>query len=271
MDKELTREIEAFIKSLGADVVGVASVEQVEKVIPHDLQKPTKVLPRAKTVVVFGVGMLYGALAGEEVDLMRYMAMETNLKVDRIGFELAKFIETRGYLAINISSGLPVDFAKREKGMWGYISHRHLAVEAGLGEIGLNNSFLHERFGPRIYLGSVITTAPLEFATEKKESLCLGEDCLLCVEACPAKSLRGDGTNDVAKCRRFAQPYGLARLLRFTRNLLSEEDMEKKREMLYSLDSFYLWQSLVTRWGIFGGCFECIKVCPVGAKNEART
>jgi len=270
MDKELTRQIRTYAESLGADVMGVASVEKVEMIIPHDLQKPTKVLPGAKTVVVFGVGMLYGALEGEEVDLMRYMAMETNLKIDRMGFDLAKFIEARGYLAINITSGLPVDFAKREKGMWGYISHRHLAVEAGLGEIGLNNSFLHERFGPRIYLGSVITTAPLEFATEKKEGICLGEDCFLCVEACPAKSLRGDGTNDVTKCRRFAQPYGLARLLRFVRDLSSEGDFEKRKGMLYSLDSFYLWQSLVTRLGVFGGCFECIKVCPVGAKEDVR-
>lgn len=271
MGKNLTREVKAFVRDLGADAVGVASVERLEKVIPHDLQKPTRVLRGAQMVVVFGLRMLHGALAGEEADLMRYMAVENNLKIDRMGFELAKFIENQGYLAINISSGPPVDFAKRQKGMWGYISHRHLAVEAGLGEIGLNNSFLHEEFGPRIYLGSVITTAPLEFSKERKDGICLGESCSLCMEACPAQSLKGDGTNDVAKCRSYAQPYGLARLLRFVRDLLSEEDLTKRKEMLYSVDSFYLWQSLLTRLGVFGGCFECIKVCPIGARKDAKS
>ena len=268
MDKKLTRDVEAFVLDLGADAVGLASVERVERVIPHDLQEPTKVLPGAETVVVFGLRMLHGALEGEELDLMRYMAIENNLKIDRMGFDIATFLERQGYLAINISSGLPVDFVKRQKGMWGYISHRDLAVEAGMGEIGLNNSLLHEKFGPRIYLGSVITTAPLECATERKEGICLGESCSACVEACPAHSLRGDGTNDVAKCRSYAHPYGFASLVRFVRDLLAEENLDKQKEMLYSVDSFYLWQALVSRVGVVGGCFECIKACPVGAGRE---
>ena len=268
MAKSLTREIEACAKGLGADIVGVASVQPYERLCPHELQKPTKILRGSQSVVVFGVAMLSGPLEGEEVDLMRSMAVDSNLKIDRMGFEIATFIEHKGYLAVNISSGIPVDFAKRHKGMWGYVSHRHLAVEAGLGEMGLNNSFLHEEFGPRIYLGSVITTAPLTFARDRKEGICLGADCSHCIEACPAQSLTGDGTNEVDKCREFAHPYGLASYLRFMRKLLSAKNEQKQKEMLYSLDSLYLWQALLTRWGTFGGCFACITACPVGANKR---
>jgi hypothetical protein len=83
--------------------------------------------------------------------------------------------------------------------------------------------------------------------------------------------LTGDGTNEVDKCREFAHPYGLASYLRIMRKLFSAGDEQKQKEMLYSLDSLYLWQALVTRWGTFGGCFACITACPVGANKGKQS
>jgi len=38
---------------------------------------------------------------------------------------------------------------------------RHVAAEAGLGEIGLSTNFISREYGPRIELGTLITSAEL--------------------------------------------------------------------------------------------------------------
>jgi epoxyqueuosine reductase QueG len=41
------------------------------------------------------------------------------------------------------------------------LSLRHVAAEAGLGEVGLSTNFISPEYGPRLYLGAVLTTAAL--------------------------------------------------------------------------------------------------------------
>jgi len=78
--------------------------------------------------------------------------------------------------------------------MEGSFSHTHAAVKAWLGEIGLNGLFLSPQYGPRVHLGSVITTALLTPDPELEVQLC--DHCLKCVNECPAKAISEDGPVD---------------------------------------------------------------------------
>jgi epoxyqueuosine reductase len=77
------------------------------------------------------------------------------------------------------------DFPKPPRGFAPF-SHRHAAVAAGLGVLGLNNLLLTPQYGPRQRLVSIITCAPLAPDPLVVEPVCLGEKCSLCSRRCPA-------------------------------------------------------------------------------------
>ncbi len=78
------------------------------------------------------------------------------------------------------------------------LAERHVAVQAGVGFIGLSGNLIVPGVGPNVFLGSLITTRPLPVLQPPLEATC-GE-CRRCVEACPTGALLGDGTLDARLC-----------------------------------------------------------------------
>ena len=155
---DLTKKVKMFALDSGADIVGVVSVEHLENVIPNE-QRPLRLLKTGRSVISYGVHVLRGVVMGKDLRLKRYNAVETCRVNDEIGFKLAHYLERMGFESLIIHADVPVDFEKA--GMLGDLSLRHVAAEAGLGEIGLSTNFICKEFGPRIYLGAVITSAEL--------------------------------------------------------------------------------------------------------------
>ena len=270
LDGTVTQGVKQYALEAGADLVGVATVEHLERAIPTEW-KPRSWLREGRSVISFAICALHGALACPDETLKNYSNQKVLQSLDSVGFRLAKHLERLGYPSILIPSGPPTDMHPPGKGMWGWLSQRHVAVEAGLGEIGLNTSALVPQFGPRVYFGSVITTLALEPDPKMEKKLCLGETCNLCVEACPAGALsveKGpDGTvgmNDKRKCQPNAQSWGLGTALRHFRDVVAEPEQARKLDLLFSDKTWHVWQSLVTHVGIDGMCRVCLDICPVG-------
>lgn len=113
-----------------------------------------------------------------------------NAEEERIAYQTALWLERKGYeaLILSVASGATF-FPPPSPPTYGSIfSFRHAAVAAGLGELGMNNIFMTAERGPRVRLGAVITTAPLQADPVTKENLCLGESCMVCVKECPAQA-----------------------------------------------------------------------------------
>ena len=94
------------------------------------------------------------------------------------------FIEKNGY------GYFPVAASQSINGYQGVFSHKTAARLAGLGHIGKNAMFISDRYGMGVRLGTLITDAPLDTATELSQSSC--GNCGLCVAACPAMALTGE-------------------------------------------------------------------------------
>ena len=152
--------------------------------------------------------------------------------------------------------------------MSGDLSLRHVAAEAGLGEMGLSTNFLCEDYGARVYLGAVLTSALLIPDKKVNKQLCKREKCGLCVKACPVGAIRGDDTKDHKLCMNEAMPFGLRNILRQFNRIVKETDTKKQADLIYSPDTFNAWQSLITKIGVFGGCFKCMDACPASKKDE---
>jgi epoxyqueuosine reductase QueG len=247
--------VKEHAKSLGADMVGVCSVG-VLKEWPEQCKS---LLPNASSIVVVSCRHSKAAIDSDNIRMAQFDTHCVYNKLDEILKELSLFLEDQGFMALSIPVYLPIKMSKETQGLIGDISLRHAAVEAGLGEIGLNRLLLTERFGPRIRLGAVLTTAPLKADRRSSERIC--DNCGKCVTACPAGAITKDGKVDVQKCAKVLLKYALPGLIRFVPSLVGkneEEIWEAVREPFL----WEVWQTMT--YGTFYNCFECMKACPIG-------
>jgi epoxyqueuosine reductase QueG len=118
--------------------------------------------------------------------------------------KVARLLEDLGYRAIPI----PAAYPRINKELMGVFSHRHAAVLAGLGEIGLNNLLITPRFGARVRLVSVITEAPIMPDKPYQKSICQAcqRKCgKACVANCPVQALSRDGKINKDLCLRYQE------------------------------------------------------------------
>lgn len=258
---DLTDETKEFANRRGASLVGVASAERLEEA-PAGC-KPTDLLPGATSVVVAAMRVPEGVLKSPNLRLYRNTAYHLEHELNRLAYDIAIFLEDKGYSALPVTPDIPLDM-QRASGLQGDLSHKHAAVEAGLGCLGTSTLLLTPQFGPRVRLVSTITTAPLKADPKPKiaEDFCQG--CFICLEVCPAKAIQENGKIDKFKCLRTCMPYGYGGLLRFIRELMEVEDKEKRLEMLRQPRAVELHQFV--RVGNYS-CAECVKVCPVGMER----
>ncbi len=130
-----------------------------------------------------------------------------NALVDQITLKIGIMLEKNGahYVCVPASQSLGREYR-------GLLSHKLAAVRAGLGNIGRNALFLSTKYGPRVRLGTVLTDMDLSagFVAAPAENPCT--DCMLCVQACPAMALSGEGFDlaqpektlvDAAACSKY--------------------------------------------------------------------
>ncbi len=228
---DLTCQFKETARRLGFDRVGVAPVSRFE--LAPAGRRPTDVDPGAKSVVVFITRMLNTPIEFLPERRITYNIHWEEHRHRRMTatYEMAHFIEDHGFRAHCgvTATSLPrfhhrADFmhifpetatpespnmddpgSLRRLEAAGTLSTRRAAVEAGLGEVGINNLLITPDFGPRICINSIITDAELEPDARFVGELCDREGCLVCLEACPAGAMGEDGSFDRSKCASYQE------------------------------------------------------------------
>lgn len=108
---------------------------------------------------------------------------QANFFLDRVAFGLALQIEGRGYSALPVPASQIIDWERQR----GHLSHKHVAVEAGLGWIGRNNLLVNPVHGARIRLATVLTTLPLQHDHPINGNC---GSCRRCMALCPAGAIK---------------------------------------------------------------------------------
>jgi epoxyqueuosine reductase QueG len=110
-----------------------------------------------------------------------------NSLIDSISLRTILFLQNNGFNAYSVAASQSIPTASVPYS--GVFSHKAAAVSAGLGWIGKSALFIHNEFGPRVRLGTVLTDMPLPSGTTVMDSKCSA--CNKCVSACPAMAIRG--------------------------------------------------------------------------------
>jgi epoxyqueuosine reductase len=264
------REVKAKARALGADLTGVADADAVRRhPAPGCPHAPADILPGARSIVVVARRLLSGM--SREVDSrnrnVHYAGEMILSAVEALTYELGRFLEDHGHPSLMLPSAYSrshqVDVAAKT------LSLPHIAVEAGLGTLGLNLQLLTPEFGPRVVLGAVVTRAALDADRIREQALCEGEACGRCLLACPGDAV-GQWSLDVERCRPHSSPYGYHFLERHLDRMLSSPEKQSRFEVMRDPDTLMIWQSMLRGVGIYSGCTRCYDVCPVGAEYDAH-
>lgn len=256
----LTKQVKSLGRELGLDLIGVCSVKSLPRLEKLDHQRNVQIiLPEASSVIVGGVRIISSAIQSsrENVRIAQYSTMCLYNEMERISYNLSRFLDNKGYRSAAVPTYLPIDM-NNNFGLVGDISLRHAAVEAGLGSPGLSGLVLTPQYGPRIRFLAVLTDAPLAADSRRDEKLC--DNCGACVDRCPVGAISKDGVVDVRKCADEHLKFGLPGLVRFSHSLVGA-DNEQLHAAFKSPEFWEYWQNL--SYGMFYYCFECLNQCPI--------
>ncbi len=128
--------------------------------------------------------VMKGIQNGPSHDYVNELLRVNNL-INELSTALAGEIMARGIRGMAMAASKRTDTV----GIKGDFPHKTAATRAGLGWVGRNCQLVTHRFGPWIRLGTVFTDLELSCGPAIEENFC--GSCMLCVEACPAKALKG--------------------------------------------------------------------------------
>ncbi len=197
-----TRDLKAFARACGADVLGVASAARFDELPPE--KRPTAIFPEAASVVVVGRRIPRGALRGVEegTNFTNYNTYGDDWLDNRftslVTFRVAEFLEDDGWEAIplpNLPPEIPpmgVAVALDRPAPNVMLDFADAAVRAGVGELGYCGVLLTPQFGPRQRIQMILTDAPLTPTPILKKPICPRSKA--CRGVCPLGALQGSKT-----------------------------------------------------------------------------
>lgn len=219
---ELVRQVKRMAIEAGADLVGVAGVERFHSPAPFDEQQicgylpsgyePERLLPGARSVIVLGIGHLAGVMLSNVGDLNTtypfgaFGYVHLNRTLNSISYRLARWLEEQSWLSVPMGQcgGGRFDYEGYSRGksvgpLYGFFSAKRAAVLAGMGRRARNGLVATPRFGTRVRLGAVITTAPLDGDPLLEGTPC-PPNCSICVNACPTMAISAEGRVNHIRC-----------------------------------------------------------------------
>jgi Fe-S-cluster-containing hydrogenase component 2 len=169
-------------------------------------------------------------------------------------------LEERGIRAMNPSAGFPMEQDNYPGKIW-VVSHKPVAVAAGLGRMGIHRNVIHPKFGNFIVLDTVLLDAEADtYGQPLAYNPCL--ECKLCVAACPVGAISQDGDFQFSTCLTHNYREFMGGFSDWVEKVASSNTALSYREKVSLSETASLWQSLS-----FGANYKaayCLAVCPAG-------
>lgn len=183
-------------------------------------------------------------------------------EVNDVARRITAALEHAGIRALNPPMGFPMeaDCWMTER-MW-VVSHKLVAVAAGLGHMGIHRNVIHPKYGNFILLGTILVGAEISaYSQELDYNPCLA--CKLCVAACPVGAIGADGAFNFSSCYTHNYREFMGGFADWVETVADSRDGKDYRRRVKDSESVSVWQSLS-----FGGNYKaayCLAVCPAGA------
>ena len=197
-------QIKSAAKAFGADLVGIASIRQLEYLPPE--QNPKSIMPNVKSIIVIGRRILRGALRGVEEGTsfgstytMFGANWQMNCFLNKSVNDLTREIENCGVEAVPmlpiIFPGEQIQLRPGQAKANVVLDYQLIAQAAGLGSVGKGGFFLTPEYGHRQRFGLILVDYELEADAIDTTDLC--HNCQACADGCPLHAI--DTTQTIKK------------------------------------------------------------------------
>ena len=243
----------------GADDVGFVESNRPE--IADQKAEIQSVFPRTKTLISFVCRMNRENIRTPARSISNLEFHHTTDETNEVARRIVSSLEKIGIGAINGgAAGFPMEADRWGSKMW-IISHKPVAVAAGLGQMGIHRNVIHPKLGNFILLGTVLVDATVaEYSHRIAYNPCL--ECKLCVAACPTGAISPDGQFNFSACYTHNYREFMGGFNDWVEKIADSKDAHDYRKKVSGAETVSMWQSLS-----FGANYKaayCMAVCPAG-------
>ena len=216
--------------------------------------------PHAKTLISFVVRMNREAIRSPARSFANTEFHHSGDEVNDVARAVVQILEDRGIRATNPAMGFPMEMDQFPGKVW-VVSHKPVAVAAGLGMMGIHRNVIHEKFGNFILLGTILLDAQVSESSQPIHyNPCL--ECKLCVAACPVGAISPEGDFNFSACYTHNYREFMGGFTDWVEQVADSKDALDYRKKVSDPESASMWQSLS-----FGANYKaayCLSVCPAG-------
>lgn len=243
----------------GADDAGFVEINRPE--LADQRSELTAAFPPTKSLISFVCRMNREDIRSPARSVANLEFGHVDDRVNETARTIVATLESYGVRALNPSMGFPMEVQRFPDGKTWVVSHKPVAVAAGLGHIGIHRNVIHPRFGNFILLGTILIDADVSRYDRPIEyNPCL--ECKLCVSACPVGAIGSDGRFDFSACYAHNYREFLGGFSDWVENVVESRNRFDYRKRVTDGESASMWQSLS-----FGANYKaayCMAVCPAG-------
>jgi len=248
-------------------------VEVSRPALDFERQDILDVYPRTRTLIALVFALNPENMRSKVRNMSSSEFHEVSDESARAERRILRRLNALAVRGVAVPADFPMDMGRFPGKIW-HVSHKIVAVEAGLGHMGLNRLVLHPRLGSFIRLATLLvdTEISAEIGTEMnaygaplKDSPCIG--CGLCAAVCPVGAVGRDGTFDLTTCMVHAYRDNIIGFLDLMDALTTSQDLPAFRQRFQDKETASMWQSLMYKMNY--RCGYCMAVCPAGLPGGA--
>src|SRR5215468_9725718 len=141
-------------KDCGADDSGL--VELARPGLDPQRDEILRNYPWTRSLLSFVLRMAREPVRGPPRSVANLEFHRAGHEVNEIAAAIVAKLEARGVRAVNPSMGFPMEMYQTPSHAIWVVSHKPVAVEAGLGHMGIHRNLIHPRYGNFVLLGTVL-------------------------------------------------------------------------------------------------------------------
>jgi epoxyqueuosine reductase QueG len=242
----------------GADDVGFVELARPE--LSTDRQDILAAFPKTKTLISFVCRMNREPIRSPARSVANLEFHQTGDRVNDVARSIVATLDEHGVHGLNPAMGFPMEM-DRFPGKVRVVSHKPVAVAAGLGQMGIHRNVIHPKFGSFVLLGTVLLDAEVSHYDRPIDyNPCL--ECKLCVAACPTGAIGADGHFNFSVCYTHNYREFMGGFTEWVERIADSKNSQQYRQKVTDSESASMWQSLS-----FGANYKaayCLAVCPAG-------
>ncbi len=257
-DKTIADEIRDIANSENVPVLGIGPAAALAGEPPG--YRPHDLLPGAQSLICFGIPVprgVYRSFPFGTETIWRSQNLYYR-RLDTLSVRFAALLEDSGAQAIPVFGCFPMTLNGKGD-VAGYLNLIHMGEATRTGTIGRNGLLIHSRYGARLMLGGIVTSADLPaFRRPDLDEPGCPPNCHVCADACPVQAISAERKRvNIMQCLSYTARTPLMSKIKFL-VLRSFRPSSAARLMnLTSLDEHTLHI-----------CSQCVALCPYGMEQS---